>query len=152
MWRLSSRLPRAEGNPRLSVRARGSEDLHNMQKGYSSETHFLNVDLDIYSKHDLSPLVKCFGKKVVVLHAGVEHRNYSAHLEIAKLTRTADSIIRAFCKLVDALPERERALWNNATVRSFSIGIQAGGSRIPAISGFSRRPSKPSAIYRPKLF
>jgi hypothetical protein len=111
--------------------ARGSEDLLSVQKGHSSETHFLNIDLDIYSKHDLSPLVKCFGRKVVVLHAGLEHRNYSAHLEIAKSTKTADSTIRAFCKLVEALAKQERVLWNNATVRSFSIGIQAGAQPNP---------------------
>jgi hypothetical protein len=112
-------------------RQRGPEDMHSVQKRHSSETHFLNVDLDIYSKHDLSPLVQCFGSKVLVLRAGRERRKYSAHLEIAKLTKTPDSTIRAFCKLVEALSEQDRALWNTAIVRSFSIGIQAGAQPNP---------------------
>ncbi|MGC9950216.1 MAG: hypothetical protein ABSF64_27950 [Bryobacteraceae bacterium] len=31
-------------------------------------THFLNVDLDIYSKADFQPLVTALGKKVMVLY------------------------------------------------------------------------------------
>jgi hypothetical protein len=91
----------------------------------SSTTHFLNVDLDIYSKDDLRPLVDLFGNKVIVLYVGRPRGRYEAHLEIAKSTKTADSTIRAFCKLIEALPYAGRESWNAATVRSFSIGVQA---------------------------
>ncbi len=85
-------------------------------KTSDSATH-LNVDLDIYSRRDLQPLVKAFGSKVIVLHVGRERRKYSAHLEIAGLTKTADSTTWAFCRLIERLPERERstALSNGAT-------------------------------------
>ena len=96
-----------------------------------SATHFLNVDLDIYSSRDLQPLVKGFGAKVFVLYVGRERGKYGAHLEIAGLTKTADPTIRAFCRLIKALPEAERRLWNSATVRSFSIGIRAGTHPTP---------------------
>jgi hypothetical protein len=36
----------------------------------SSATHFLNVDLDIYSRSDLQPLVDGFGRKVSVMYVG----------------------------------------------------------------------------------
>lgn len=102
-------------------------------------THFLNVDLDIYSRLDLQPLVKVFGPKVIVLYVGRIRGKYSASLEIAGLTKTPDSTIRAFCRLIERLPERERRLWNNATVRSFSIGIRAGTH--PAPCDFTIRPA-----------
>ncbi len=89
-------------------------------------THFLNVDLDIYSRSDLQPLVDGLGHKVAVLYVGKIKGRYCARLEVARYTRSADATIRAFCKLIEALPENLRALWDAATVRSFSIGIQAG--------------------------
>ena len=73
--------------------------------GYSSATHFLNVDLDIRSKHDLQPLVKALGRRVIVLYVGRERRKWSAHLEVARNVRTADAAIWAF--------------WNTANVRGF---------------------------------
>jgi hypothetical protein len=89
---------------------------------------FLNVDLDVYSRSDLQPLVNRFGKKVIALYVGRERRRYSAHLELARYQRkpAADSTIRAFCTLIRALPKRERELWNGATRREFSVGVQAG--------------------------
>jgi hypothetical protein len=107
-------------------------------------THFLNVDLDIYSKHDLQPLVKRLGEKVFALYVGRDRGEYSAHLEVAKNTRTADSTIRAFCGFIVDLPKRERSLWNTATVRSFSIGIQAGTQ--PYSCDFTIRPGTVRAI------
>lgn len=107
-------------------------------------THFLNVDLDIYSKHDLQPLVERLGRKVVALYVGRERGKYSAHLEVAKNTKTADSTIRAFCALIEALPKPERSLWNTATVRSFSVGIQAGTQ--PYSCDFAIQPRTVRAI------
>ncbi len=88
-------------------------------------TYFLNVDLDLYSSCDLQPLVTALGKKVIVLHVGRNKRTYGAHLELVKVTKTADSTIRAFCALIEALPKAERAMWNAAKIRDFNIGVQA---------------------------
>ena len=107
-------------------------------------THFLNVDLDIYSKRDLQPLVDRLGRKVIALYVGRDRGKYSAHLEVAKNTKTADSTIRAFCGLIEDLPKPERSLWNTATVRSFSIGIQAGTQ--PNSCDFTIRPGTIRAI------
>jgi len=89
-------------------------------------THFLNVDLDIYSKADLHPLVTALGKRVVVLYVGRIRQTHCAHLELAKMTKTADATICGFCSLIEALPKPERGLWNAAKVRDFNIGVQAG--------------------------
>jgi len=70
----------------------------------ATHTHFLNVDLDIFSKRDLQPLLNAFGEKVCILYSGHHGRTYRAHVELAKITKTADATIREFCALLDALP------------------------------------------------
>ena len=87
---------------------------------------FLNVDLDIYSNRDLAPLVTSLGRKVHCLYQGREGRRYSAHLEIAADAKSADATIRKFCRMLGSLRKAERALWDKASVRSFSVGISAG--------------------------
>ena len=109
-----------------------------------STTHFLNVDLDIYSKRDLQPLVERFGPKVFALYIGRERGKFCAHLEVVKNVRTADATLWAFCGLIQSLPKPERALWNAATVRSFSIGIQAGTQ--PNSRDFTIRPKTVEAV------
>ena len=96
-----------------------------MVRDKPTATHCLNVDLDIYSKCDLQPLVTALGGKVIVLHAGRDRRTHCAHLELARPTKTADSTIRGFCALIEALPQMARDLWNAAKVRDFNIGVQA---------------------------
>jgi hypothetical protein len=96
-------------------------------KKNAPDAKFLNVDLDVYSRSDLQPLVNGFGKKVDPLYVGRERRRYSAHLELAGIQRpSADATIRAFCSLIRALPKMERELWSGAKMREFSIGVQAG--------------------------
>jgi len=104
------------------------------RKDDSSATHFLNVDLDIYSMYsmyDLQPLVHSFGRKVFVVYVGRDRRTFSAHLELAKTTKSGDSTIRACCALITALPKQERKIWDAAKGRDFSIGIQAGAHPNP---------------------
>ena len=111
-----------------------------------SATHYLNVDLEIYSKRDLQPLVKCLGRKVFTLYIGREYGNFCVKLEVAKNIKTADAAIRTFCALIESLPKPERALWNTATVQSFSIGIQAGTHPNPC--DFTIQPKMVEAVSR----
>jgi hypothetical protein len=95
-----------------------SKDLQN--------TRFLNVDLDIYSKGELEPLIKALGGKVIVLYSGRERGRYVAHLELGRRTVTANATIRGLCSLISALPPHARKVWDSAATRDFSIGLQAG--------------------------
>lgn len=96
-------------------------------KKKAPDAQFLNVDLDVYSRYDLQPLVNGFGKKVIDLYVGRERRGYSTHLELAGLQKpSADSAILAFCTLIRGLPKKERELWNGAKSREFSVGVEAG--------------------------
>jgi len=105
---------------------------------------FLNVDLDIYSKRDLQPIAKRLGRKVFTLYIGRDRGRYSAHFELAGETRAPDSTIRALCRVIESLPTEERALWDSATVKSFSIGIQAGTKQGP--TDFVIRPATVKAV------
>jgi len=97
-----------------------------IQRSGLNTTHFLNVDLDILSKTDLQPLVATLGENVFVLFAGRVKRTYHAHLELVKITKTADETVREFCSLLNSLPRSARRLWISAKTRDFSIGVQAG--------------------------
>ena len=95
------------------------------------DTGFLNIDLEIFSKRDLQPLINALGEKVLILYSAREGRTYRAHLELARTTRTPDATIRAFCALIERLPKAPRYLWNQAKRRDFNIGVEAGTSRQP---------------------
>ena len=88
-------------------------------------TTFLNVDLDIFSKSRLEPLVAALGDRIEVHHVGREGSRYSAHLERG-FPRNADAGIKALAALVRHLPTHARKLWKNAQVKDFNIGIQGG--------------------------
>lgn len=86
---------------------------------------FLNVDLEIFSRSRLEPLVAAFGKRVITLYLGPEFGLNKAVLEISDLSKSPEFCILSFCKLVRSLAPRERALWDSAKARTFDIGIEA---------------------------
>ena len=89
-------------------------------------THFLNVDLEISSTLNLAPLLAAWGKSVFILHADRVKWTYRVFLEIGRIPKSADQVIRVFCKLIESLPRAERKIWDSASKRDFSIGIAAG--------------------------
>lgn len=95
-----------------------------------ASTTFLNVDLDVSGREDLSPLAKALRPAAFELYTGRARSGYQTHLELAsrgsaRLT-DADTAIRRFVKALTALPPRARRLWNRARQRDFNIGIQGG--------------------------
>jgi hypothetical protein len=100
--------------------------IHRTEPGH---THFINVDLDVFSRSDLTPVVDSLGKNVCVLFLGKTRRTHHTHLEVTSHAKSADATIRRFCKLIEALPKSKRLLWDRATRRDFNIGIQAGTAR-----------------------
>jgi hypothetical protein len=88
------------------------------------ESHFVNVDLDIYSASNLEPLVAAMGKRVDVLFLGGIKRTYQARLELCKTIHTPDATILGFCALILMLPKAERKLWDGAKIRELNIGLQ----------------------------
>ena len=116
-------------------------------KDYSS-THFLNVDLDIYSMTSLEPLVAALGEDVFVLHVGRSGRRYEAHLETAGsgYRHVPDRTIAELVAMIEKLPARARKLWTTATRREFNIGIQA--EKAPASFELQLLPKTVAAVAR----
>src|SRR5262245_7924657 len=92
-----------------------------------NETRFLNVDVDVWAKANLEPLVAALGNKVLVHYVGAQAAEQSAHFSLASAHgKDPDTIIRRLVALIDKLPPRARLLWNRARARDFNVGVQAG--------------------------
>ena len=92
------------------------------------EVQYLNTDLEIESKSDLSRIVKEFGEDVLVLHHG-EIRGYQhASFGIAGGSTDADATINSFCDLVEFLPKEIRETWDGCCSRIFDVGFESGSS------------------------
>lgn len=92
------------------------------------EARYLNTDLEIESKQDLSPIVEEFGEDVSVLHQWEfrEHQHASFEIAGSSLISNADDVISFFCSLVDNLPPSAREIWDGCSSRIFDIGYQSG--------------------------
>ena len=94
------------------------------------EIRYLNTDLDIESKSDLSRIVEEFGEDVITLHHG-ERRGYqhaSFEISIAYDNTDADGVINSFCRLVEQMPKEVREIWDGCVSRVFDIGYESGSS------------------------
>jgi len=84
------------------------------------DVQYLNTDLEIESKSDLSKIVEEFGADVLVHHHG-EIRGYQhASFSIAGGSSDADATIDFFCTLVEYLPKDVRAIWDGCRGSSTS--------------------------------
>ena len=92
------------------------------------EVQYLNTDLQIESKSDLSEIVDAFGDDVLVLHHG-EMRSYQhACFSVAGGSTDADTAITFFCTLVESLPSDVRKIWDESCARVFDVGYESGSS------------------------
>jgi hypothetical protein len=89
-------------------------------------THFLNVDLDVYSRESLEPLAATLGKKMGVHYVGREGREHGAHFSLPSHGQSAEALTRALCLQVERLPPAARRSWDRARRRDFNVGVQAG--------------------------
>jgi hypothetical protein len=96
-------------------------------------TEFLNVDLDLESKKSLEPLLREWGDRVhVVYHGPSEDETHLAALEIYEGDDDdPDSIVNAFCKLIERLSPPAEAAWKACSTRRFDIGFASGTSGRP---------------------
>jgi hypothetical protein len=87
----------------------------------------MSVTLEVFSKSDLQPLVAALGSKVRVHYLGKEFRLFKAYLDLVERPKMPRTTVLRYCKLIQELPPKERALWDAAKSRSFDIGIEAPG-------------------------
>lgn len=92
-------------------------------------TEFLNVDLDLESTEDLSPLISALSPIAFALHSEGQTMILRCTLELNDGDPPdADSAIREFAQALLALSPDIRHIWDRATLRRFSIGIAAGST------------------------
>ena len=90
-------------------------------------THYINVDLDIYSRVSLKGLVDAMGEKASVLGIFGEGRKHEVHVSWrSSHGMSVDQTIIGLTRLVKRLPPRYRKVWDSAKSREFNIGIEAG--------------------------
>ena len=99
------------------------------------ETEFLAVDLVIVSSRRIDLVAPAFGKHVSVMRNEKIGRKTILLLSTGEympqnnnIDKRINTIILSQVKLVQALPKEARQQWDNATTRTFDIGIQAGKS------------------------
>ena len=96
------------------------------------DIRYLNTDLVIESKSDLSKIVQEFGDDVIVLYHG-EMRGYqhaSFEIESSGTSAGADEIINSFCELVEQLPKEVRDIWAGCCSRVLDVGYESGMSAL----------------------
>lgn len=95
------------------------------RKAPMSSTKFLNVDLELGGKFDLTPLLKAFNHGAhVVQSRKLTDNDWVATLELNRQPKEYESAIRSFVGLVGDLLPADRALWNQAYKRSLSVGVE----------------------------
>jgi hypothetical protein len=89
---------------------------------------FLNVDLELESRESLDLIAQEFGDRVHILHNGpLQDIPYLLAVEVyAGDDQDPESIIEAFCDLIEDLSAKSKANWRKCTARRFDIGIESG--------------------------
>ena len=92
-----------------------------------SRTHYLNVDLDVWSRARLEPLAQALESHMSVLYVGGAGRRHEAHFELhggppdAKASETLLGLVRR----IERLPPTVKRVWAQASRREFNVGVQA---------------------------
>jgi len=84
---------------------------------------YLNVDLEIRSRSDLTPLVTALRHQLVVLYAGRMQRAFFASFETSGRRYPPDVAIRRLARALRRLPPPLQRLWRHARDRVFDIGV-----------------------------
>lgn len=87
---------------------------------------FLNVDLDMKFKQDISLILNELGNNVLTLHHEQQENYYFARLEINRDAASADKTINYFCDLIENLSEEAYKIWNSCYFKTFDIGYESG--------------------------
>ncbi|WP_440054831.1 hypothetical protein ACSLBF_01310 [Pseudoalteromonas sp. T1lg65] len=93
-----------------------------------SEIQFLNVDLELESKQDISALVSDLKRNAVVLHYDKDEYRQLARIEASAEEMTPDKAINHLCELVESCSKPALKQWLSCSKRTFDIGFSSGTS------------------------
>ena len=91
----------------------------------TAEITFEAVDLDVRSRRSLAPLLEAWPWAQTPGRVGNEMPRWLLLMPRRSL-RSPDQFAKEFVRLVDELPAAAKRCWNQASSRTFDIGIQAG--------------------------
>lgn len=87
-------------------------------------TSFANIDLDIESAHDITPLVEFWGEELIVFRLEQDDGVWFGTFETSE--ETAEAIVEKYYRLVSDLTPDLRSIWDRATKKVFDFGFNAG--------------------------
>ncbi|MGH9383732.1 MAG: DUF6968 family protein [Vicinamibacterales bacterium] len=90
----------------------------------NTTSFFANVDLDIESSDDLTPLVRAFEPSAFSLERPPGLASFELSAETSPTT--PEPLILEFVRLVNELPQPAREIWDRASRRAFDIGLLSG--------------------------
>lgn len=92
-----------------------------------ASVEFLNVDLDIESNTDLSPVFENLGKKISVLNNQNENGVFKYSLEIGKCLESPGLVLKEFFSIFLALPPEFREFYLDCSRMVFDVGFECEG-------------------------
>jgi hypothetical protein len=105
--------------PTLPERAQSQANTGNELLG----RFFLNVDLDVESSDDLTPLAKALEPTAFALERPPGRASFELNEPVSP--QGPEPLILEFARLVNDLPPPVREIWNRASRRVFDIGLQS---------------------------
>ena len=101
------------------------------KKKFNKKQHtcFLNVDLDIESKYDISPIVRDFGDRVFILNNepySQESYNLSVELNDSWCQQDPEGLILSYIELIKNFSDDAKDAWNKAHKKAFDLGYECG--------------------------
>jgi hypothetical protein len=100
----------------------------------SHATHFLNVDLELITRGDVSSVLSELGSSVFVLRDSSDHGRRVVWLELAGGDPAdANDAVARFVRLVRALSSDARRAWDDSDDRCLNVGIQGGSAPDAAV-------------------
>jgi len=95
---------------------------------YMNDPYYINTDLEIDSREDLTIIGQEFGEGATEMYNGDWGKNKRAAFEIAGGFADVNGAIRMFCTLVETLSPEARSVWDRSLSKTFSVGLQSGNS------------------------
>ena len=95
---------------------------------------FLNLDLELESKSDLSSLAEFLGSRNHVLFDGRVPQGYRLHIEPLILGTLNGSVRKCtdhFLKLLESMPPEILPIWQSCKSRTFDYGFDGGAESSP---------------------
>jgi hypothetical protein len=89
-----------------------------------NEIRFLNVDLDIESTNDISPIVQEFSGRLSIMRNEQKEGLYIASFETGY--EEENKIVEEYVSLIEGLSPEAIEIWNNCTKREFDFGYDSG--------------------------